>query len=74
MLAFTTVIIGTLAAPSNNVHAAIGKQSFDTAKLVDNAQAFIDTITKMKPSSTKGHYVKKISLSGTMTPGVQVAV
>ncbi|MEM9789552.1 MAG: 50S ribosomal protein L1 [Planctomycetota bacterium] len=56
-----------------NVHGVIGKFSFDGPKLIDNAQAFIDHIEKMKPSSTKGAYVKKISLSATMTPGVNVA-
>lgn len=55
-----------------NVHAVIGKKSFDTDKLLDNAQAFIDTILKMKPPAVKGHYVKKITMSGTMTPGVQI--
>lgn len=56
-----------------NVHAIIGKQSFDAQKLVENAEAFIMTIDKMKPSSTKGNYIHKITVSGTMTPGVQVA-
>jgi len=55
-----------------NVSAVVGKKSFDADKLVDNAQTFIDTIVKMKPPAVKGHYVKKITLSGTMTPGVQV--
>ena len=57
-----------------NVQAAIGKQSFDANQLVDNAQAFIDTITKMKPPPVKGQYVRKVTLSGTMTPGVQVSL
>lgn len=57
-----------------NVHAVVGKQSFDQQQIVDNAQAFIDNILKMKPLSTKGQYVKKVSISGTMTPGVQVEV
>ncbi|MCX5659990.1 MAG: 50S ribosomal protein L1 [Planctomycetota bacterium] len=57
-----------------NVQAVIGKQSFDAQKLVDNAQAFIDTITRMKPAATKGVYIKRITLSGTMTPGVQVKI
>ncbi|MEM9253138.1 MAG: 50S ribosomal protein L1 [Planctomycetota bacterium] len=56
-----------------NVHGVIGKFSFDGPQLIENAQAFIDHIEKMKPSSTKGAYVKKISLSATMTPGVNVA-
>jgi large subunit ribosomal protein L1 len=57
-----------------NVHAVVGKQSFDAKALEENAQAFIDHINKMKPSATKGQYVKKIALSGTMTPGVLVQV
>ena len=57
-----------------NVHAVVGKMSFDNQKLVDNAQAFIDAILKLKPASTKGHFVKKVAISGTMTPGVHVAV
>jgi large subunit ribosomal protein L1 len=57
-----------------NVHAVIGKQSFDTAKLTENAQAFIDNIVKLKPASAKGEYIKKVTISGTMTPGVQIAL
>lgn len=56
-----------------NVHAAVGKFSFDETQLTENAQAFITHITKMKPSTTKGHYIKKVSLSATMTPSVMVA-
>ena len=55
-----------------NVHAVVGKLSFDAGKLQENAQAFIDTIVRMKPSAAKGVYIKKIALSGTMTPGVIV--
>jgi len=55
-----------------NVHAVIGKMSFEAPKLVENAEAFLATIQKMKPSAAKGNYVKKISVSGTMTPGVLV--
>ncbi|MDP6153737.1 MAG: 50S ribosomal protein L1 [Phycisphaeraceae bacterium] len=56
-----------------NVHAAIGKLSFENNQLVENAQTMIDTITKMKPAAVKGIFVKRITLSGTMTPGVKVA-
>ena len=56
-----------------NVHGIIGKQSFERDKLVENAQAFIATIMKLKPSAAKGQYLKKISISATMTPGVSVA-
>jgi len=57
-----------------NVHAVVGKMGFDADKLTENAQTLIDTILKMKPSGSKGVYVKKITMSGTMTPGVPVAV
>jgi large subunit ribosomal protein L1 len=57
-----------------NVHAVIGKQSFDDQKLVENARHFIGVIEKMKPAAAKGQYVKKISMSGTQTPGVLVTV
>ncbi|QDU71833.1 50S ribosomal protein L1 [Mucisphaera calidilacus] len=53
-----------------NVHAIIGKHSFEPGKLVDNAQHFIATIEKMKPSATKGVFVKQIALTATMTPSV----
>lgn len=55
-----------------NVHAVIGKLSFDQQKLVENAQTFIDNIVRIKPASAKGVYIKKVSVSGTMTPGVIV--
>lgn len=57
-----------------NVHAVIGKFSFDAKQLTENAEVFIRTIERMRPSSTKGVYVKHVSLSGTMTPGVRIAV
>lgn len=57
-----------------NVHAVIGKHSFDANKLIENAQAFIETIHRVKPSAAKGLYVKKISLSCTMSPGVLVKI
>jgi large subunit ribosomal protein L1 len=57
-----------------NVHAVVGKLSFDDDKLSENITAFIDHIKRMKPSSVKGAYIKKISLSATMSPGVQLDV
>ncbi len=62
------------ADKGGNVHAVIGKFSFDDAQLNDNAQAFMDTIERLKPAAAKGLYVKRVTLSGTMTPGVRVAV
>jgi len=55
-----------------NIHVVIGKQSFDTAKLVENAEAFISHIKKVKPAATKGTYINKICLSATMSPGITV--
>lgn len=52
------------------VHAIIGKASFDAAKLAENAKAVMDTILRVKPSTSKGVYVKSISMSSTMGPGV----
>jgi len=60
------------ADDGGNIHAGIGKQSFSPDQLKDNAQAFIDHILKIKPSSSKGHYIRKVTLSGTMTPSVYV--
>ena len=56
------------------VHAGVGKASFDAGKLVENVRAFVDAVNKAKPSGAKGTYVKKISLSSTMGPGVSVSV
>lgn len=56
-----------------NVHAPIGKQSFTKQQLFENAETFLARIEKIKPSGAKGQYVKKITISGVMTPGVQVA-
>ena len=55
-----------------NVHAAIGKASFEDAKLVENLDAFVEAIMKVKPSTVKGNYVKNISISSTMGPGVKL--
>ena len=54
------------------VHAAIGKVSFDTEKMVGNVKEFIATINKLKPSAAKGTYIKSIYLSSTMMRGVKV--
>lgn len=55
-----------------NVHAVVGKHSFSADQLKENAYAFIDQVIKMKPSSTKGHYIQKVAISGAMTPSVHV--
>ncbi len=56
------------------VHAGIGKTSFDVDKLVENVTAFVGAVTRAKPSGAKGKFVKRISLSSTMGPGVEVEV
>jgi len=57
-----------------NVHAVVGKQSFDKKKLVENIEAFVSHIKKAKPASAKGTYIKKACISATMSPSVQIAV
>jgi large subunit ribosomal protein L1 len=54
------------------VHVPIGKSSFDTDKLLDNAKTVISSIIKAKPATSKGRYLKKISVSSTMGPGIAV--
>jgi len=54
------------------VHAGIGKVSFSAEKLTENAKALFDRLLKLKPSSVKGSYVKGVTLSATMSPGVRV--
>ena len=56
------------------VHAGIGKASFDAAKLTENVRAFVDAVSKAKPVGAKGAYMKRVSLSSTMGPGVSVSV
>jgi len=56
-----------------NVHAVVGKISFDKDKLAENVRAFIDHILAMKPTSVKGTYVRGIVLAATMSPSVRVA-
>jgi large subunit ribosomal protein L1 len=56
------------------VHIPIGKVSFEKEKLIDNAKAVIDSITKAKPSTSKGKYLKKMTISSTMGPGLKVDV
>ncbi len=55
-----------------NIHAIIGKMSFAESDLLENYTHFFETIEKIRPSTVKGAYIKKITLSGTQTPGVQI--
>ena len=54
------------------IHAAVGKVNFDNKKLVENIDAFLGTIVKLKPSSAKGQYIKTIAISSTMGPSVRI--
>ncbi len=56
-----------------NVHAVVGRLSFDANKLEENISAFIDLISSMKPMAVKGTYIKGISIAATMSPGVLIA-
>ena len=56
------------------VHAGIGKASFDEGKLAENVRAFVDAVSKAKPAGAKGSYLKKVSISSTMGPGVSIDV
>ena len=55
-----------------NVHGIFGKASFEDEKLVENLKAFIEVILKSKPTTAKGNYVKNISISSTMGPGIKI--
>ena len=55
-----------------NVHAVVGKMSFDAPKLAENISSFITLVLNMKPSSVRGQYVKGVAIKGTMTPAVRI--
>lgn len=57
-----------------NVHAIFGKASFDDAKLAENLKSFVEVILKAKPQTVKGNYVRNISISSTMGPGIKIDV
>jgi large subunit ribosomal protein L1 len=54
------------------LHATVGKASFEKAQLVDNINAFLTTVSRLKPSTAKGQYIKSIAISSTMGPGVHI--
>jgi large subunit ribosomal protein L1 len=62
------------ADKGGNVHAGVGKMSFDDEKLAANITAFVEQVRAAKPAGVKGHYVRSITLAGTMTPGVPVTM
>ena len=55
-----------------NVHGIFGKVSFEDEKLIENLKAFVEVILKAKPTTAKGNYVKNISISSTMGPGIKL--
>jgi large subunit ribosomal protein L1 len=55
-----------------NIHAIVGKLSFDAEKLAENVSAFINFVVNLKPAAVKGQYIKTIVLSATMSPGVRI--
>ena len=57
-----------------NVHAGVGKMSFDDDALAENITTFVEAIRAVKPAAVKGHYVRSITLAGTMTPGIPVTM
>ncbi len=59
---------------TGNVHVTIGKASFDTQKLIENFNAFFESLKKVKPATIKGAYIENISLSSTMGPGIKVEI
>jgi large subunit ribosomal protein L1 len=54
------------------IHVSIGKKSFEPSQLLDNVQALLDAVIKAKPAASKGVYLKKISVSTTMGPGIRI--
>ncbi len=54
------------------VHAMVGKASFDADKLVDNIKSFISTLNRLKPTAAKGVYIKGVTISSTMGPGIRI--
>jgi large subunit ribosomal protein L1 len=56
------------------IHGGVGKASFDEGKLVENVKAFVQAVNRAKPAGAKGTYLKKLSLSSTMGPGVSVDI
>jgi large subunit ribosomal protein L1 len=59
---------------AGNIHAPIGKVSFEQGKLEENFATLLETLIKVKPSGAKGQYIRKIALSTTMGPGVLVNI
>jgi large subunit ribosomal protein L1 len=56
----------------NLIHAGVGKASFTEAQIAENVKAFVDAVTRAKPAGAKGTYIKKVSISSTMGPGLKI--
>ncbi len=59
---------------ANMIHVSVGKMSFEKEKLVENINAFVAEILRVKPSAAKGQYLKNVSLSSTMGPGIKLSI
>lgn len=59
---------------AGNIHCPIGKKSFENQKLAENYQTLLDTLIRVKPAAAKGQYIRSITLSSTMGPGVPVVL
>jgi large subunit ribosomal protein L1 len=57
---------------SGIIHAPIGKASFPAQNLIDNAHALIDSVVKAKPAAAKGKYLRSVTISSTMGPGISI--
>jgi large subunit ribosomal protein L1 len=57
---------------SGIIHSRIGKISFESAQIADNVREFINTVIRLKPTATKGTYIRSIYLSSTMSPGIKI--
>jgi len=57
---------------AGNLHAVVGKASFDKQKLIDNVNSFLAAVNRLKPSSSKGQYIRNVALSSTMGPSVRI--
>lgn len=58
------------ADPGGNLHVPVGKRSFDATRLAENVSHFVEHVRALRPASVKGTYLRKLSMSGTMTPGL----
>ena len=72
MVRFLALAVLCRTHKAGNIHVPIGKASFEAAKLQENYQALMEVLIKAKPASAKGQYVRSVTVSATMGPGVPV--